>query len=389
MMMLEDRTPIIDHSLQAMPAVQDNPENNSKTLSKVAVVAALCLIVASFHFLTPVHLHKYHLIFDRLGYVPILIAAYWFGFRGGMLAAAGIALAHFLHIWLQWGGQFLSANLHQTLEVFMYLAVGAVTGVLSESLLRATRRLSRAYQDLRTKTEEVLSAEERLRRTERIQALAELSAGIAHEIRNPLASIKGAAEILASPSLTAERREEFSTILAKESKHLNDVVSEFLDFAHPKNHEPGHSSLPVAIDGVLELTVQQRQKRDIRLEKEYAADLPTIFFDRSQLRQVFANLISNAIEAMPEGGLLRVSCRPGAAGELICSVEDTGNGIPERDLPRVFDPFYTTRSNGTGLGLSIVHKILSHYHCTIEASNQPEGGARFTLCFPPTQEPEA
>lgn len=366
--------------------VGDETSPRGGTALKIAVIIGLLLAVTCSHFFTPVHQHKYHLIFDRLGYIPILIAAFWFGLRGGLFASLGIATSHLLHIWLQWGGAFFSENLHQTLEVFMYLAIGVVTGVLSEHLLGVSKRLSVAYRDLRTKTEEVLRAEEQLRRTERIQTLAELSAGIAHEIRTPLASIKGASEILASPSLNDEQREEFTGILTHEVKHLNQVVTEFLDFARPKNKQPAPCDLVQAIDGLLELTFQQCRKRGIHVTKEHESDLPRVLFSPSQLKQVFANLISNAIEAMPEGGALRFACTRDAAGGILCTVEDTGVGIRQDDLPRIFDPFYTTRPTGTGLGLSIVHKILTQHGCTIHADNRDEGGARFVVRFPSPQE---
>jgi len=350
------------------------------------VVIFLSLLISSFHFLTPIHYHPLHLVFDRLCYFPIILAAFWFGLGGGIVSGIFMAFMHLSHIWIQWGGDFFGANLQQTLEVFVHLFIGVVTGVLSERFLRTAKQLRESYAELRQKTDEILKVEEQLRRTERVQALAELSAGIAHEIRTPLASIKGASEILASSSLTDEQRTEFSQILLKETKHLNRVVSEFLDFARPKTQQLASCHVPQIIDSVLDLTTQQRQKHEIRVVRHYAPDLPTILFDQSQLKQVFANLIANAIQAMPDGGTLTISCQLNNQTELECLIEDSGRGISEKDLTRLFDPFFTTRPNGTGLGLSIVHKILNHHHGAINAFNRNGGGACFQVRFPIFQE---
>lgn len=367
---------------------------------KAAIVCLLMAAILCSHYLTPVHdmsghppehialmqaemghTHQIHLVLDRLGYIPVLVAAYWFGFWGGILAALGMAAGHALHVKFQWGGGFLSTNFNQTLEILMYIVVGLVTGLLSGQLLRIARRLKDSYQELKIKTEQVFLAEEHLRRTERIQALAELSAGIAHEIRNPLASIKGAAEILATPDLAEAQRQEFTEILSKETKHLSTVVGEFLDFARPKSQVPMECDLEKTLDSVLDLTFQQRMNKDIAIHKSIDSSLPPIFFDPAQLKQVFVNLVTNAIQAMPSGGEISIACRKNGSASIECIVEDSGPGIPEEILPRIFDPFFTTRPTGTGLGLSIIQKILSHHQGSIYAGNRAEGGARFTLRF--------
>ncbi|RJP19423.1 MAG: sensor histidine kinase [Candidatus Omnitrophota bacterium] len=350
------------------------------------VVVILSLLISNLHFLTPTFYHHMHLIYDRLCYFPIILAAFWFGFWGGLITGMVMAGMHITHIWFQWGGHFFSHNLQQTLEVFVHVFLGIVTGILSERFLRTETKLRRSYEELRVKTNEILKAEDQLRRTERIQALAELSAGIAHEIRTPLSSIKGAVEILASASLKPEQRLEFSQIVLKETKHLNRVVSEFLNFARPRIHQLSPCHVTEIIDSVLDLTAQQRQKHEIRVIRHYESDLPTIIFDTSQLKQVFANLITNAIQAMTEGGTLTISCRTINSKEMECLIEDSGPGIREKDLLRLFDPFFTTRVNGTGLGLSIVQKILSHHHGTINVANRNEGGACFHIRFPVSEE---
>lgn len=357
--------------------------------AKLGFVAAAAMAISLLHFLTPVHNHHLHLVYDRLGYFPTILAAYWFGLWGGIVTGFLMACMHFMHIWLDWGGHFFSGNLNQTLEIMVHVLIGAVTGFLSERFILTSEMLRASYAELREKTAQVLAAETQLRRTERVQALAELSAGVAHEIRTPLAGIKGAAEILASGRLTPEQRSEFAGILSKETRHLNHVVEEFLDFARPGEHAPKPCGIVPVIQSVLDLTEQQRKSRGIEVRLDIPGDPPPVLFDPAQLKQVFVNIVTNAIQAMPGGGAIRIALRNGGGDILECVVEDTGPGFADAALDRAFDPFFTTRPNGTGLGLAIAHKIMNQHRATIEASNRSEGGARLALRFPALREAPA
>ncbi|MBI1390831.1 MAG: sensor histidine kinase [bacterium] len=354
------------------------------TPAKLFIVLAIGIVVSNLHFLTPTHNHYLHLVYDRLCYFPVILSAFWFGLWGGLIMGIAMSAMHLLHIGLQWGGDFLGANLYQTLEAAVHILLGVVTGVLSERFLQTAKKLEQSYADLREKTEQVLNAEEHLRRTERIQALAELSAGVSHEIRTPLSSIKGAAEILAKPDLPSEQRQEFTGIMLKEINHLNHVVNEFLNFARPREQRRGYCDLRALLNSVLELTLQQCRSRNIRVSTAIDDGLPSLYFDPDQLRQVLVNLINNAIQMMPNGGELIVSCVTDD-GALICRIEDSGPGIPDEVHSRIFDPFFTTRPNGTGLGLSIVQKIMNQHGGSVEAANRDEGGACFQLRFPLTK----
>jgi signal transduction histidine kinase len=358
---------------------QSNLSNHKN--AKLILVISLGIFVSNLHFFTPVHTHYLHLIYDRLCYLPIILAAFWFGIWGGILMGIAMSTMHLIHIYISWGGHFFTTNLYQSLEALVHLFLGIVTGFLSERFIRTSKKLEQSYHELHEKTRQVLHAEEQIRRTERIQALAELSAGFAHEIRTPLASIKGSAEILVNESLQKEQREEFTHILLKESRHLNNVVNEFLNFASPKSPRKVECSISETVKDVLELTMQQRKVRNIKIERHFEPNLPSIYFDADQLKQVYVNLITNAIQSMPEGGSLTLTGKYDESS-IICTVEDTGDGIPEENLCRIFDPFFTTRQNGSGLGLSIVHKIMSHHNSRISAQNRNQGGACFTLSFP-------
>ena len=359
----------------------NQPNLSKHNIAKLIFVILFGAFVSSLHFFTPTHIHYLHLIYDRLCYFPVILTAFWFGFWGGALMGLSMSMMHLVHINVDWGGNYFEENFYQTLEASFHFFIGLVTGFLSERYLRASKKLQKSYLELQDKTLQVLNAEEQLRRTERIQALAELSAGVAHEIRTPLASIKGSAEILANKLLTPDQREEFTAILLKESRHLNKIVNEFLSFSRPKETQTVECSIHEIIDTILDLTLQQRRSKEISIIKEYESVLPSIYFDKDQLKQVFVNLINNAIQAMPEGGTLTVSTKQ-EKSTIFCVIEDTGQGIPDPILNRIFDPFFTTRSNGTGLGLSIVQKIMNHHQCSVNVANREVGGACFILQFP-------
>lgn len=357
------------------------PVQSKKATEKIVIIVLFGGVVSSLHFITPTHAHYLHLIYDRLCYLPVILAAYWFGLKGGILMGASMSTMHFAHIYLSWNGHFFTDNLYQTLEACVHLFLGFVTGFLSERFIKASKKLEDSYRDLQTKTLQVLNVEEQLRRTERIQALAELSAGVAHEIRTPLASIKGSAEILASETLKPEQRKEFTEILLKESRHLSNIVHEFLSFAQPTKNLQTECRIQETIDAVLDLTLQQRRSKDIAVKKKYDSELPPVYFDEDQLKQVFVNLINNAIQAMPNGGTVTITMKK-ELNSIVCIIEDEGAGIPEHAMARIFDPFFTTRPNGTGLGLSIVQKIMNHHKGSIQAANRESGGASFRLQFP-------
>lgn len=360
--------------------IMDHPFMSKSNVSKFLLVALFGIFISSLHFVTPVDNHHLHLIYDRLCYFPVILSAFWFGFWGGALMGIMMSTLHLIHIYLDWDGDYFTNNFYQTLESSFHFIIGLVTGYLSERYLRTAKKLKQSYRELKEKTNKILNAEEQLRRTERIQALAELSAGVAHEIRTPLASIKGSAEILANQETQPEERDEFTTILLKESHHLNKIVDEFLNFARPKKSHSEICYLPKIVNDILELSMQQRRSKDIQIKINFEPDFPSIYFDPNQLKQVFVNLINNAIQAMPDGGELIISGKP-INDLILCTIEDSGDGIPENVITKIYDPFFTTRSNGTGLGLSIVQKIMSQNEGYIDAKKSESGGTCFILSF--------
>ncbi|MCH7761566.1 GAF domain-containing protein [candidate division TA06 bacterium] len=225
--------------------------------------------------------------------------------------------------------------------------------------------------------------QEEIRRADRLRSLGEMATGIAHEIRNPLGSIKGSAQILQSEV----GKSEFLNIIVEEVDRLDSVVSEFLDFARPMNPKPKPEDIENIIHTTLQLIEKEGSLKSVKVEKSFSSDLPYVLVDKGQMKQVFLNLFQNAIQAMPGGGELEITgrCNPQTMN-LVLQFTDTGSGIPESDLRKIFEPFFTTKEKGIGLGLSIVQRIIEAHKGTIQVESQVGKGTTFTITLPISNE---
>ncbi len=202
--------------------------------------------------------------------------------------------------------------------------------------------------------------EKELQRSERLAALGKMAAGLAHELRNPLSSIKGLAVVLRA-GFTAESREaETADILVKEVERLNRSIGELLDYARPEQLKRQEASIPEIINKTVSLVQGDAQSYGIVIHLDTAVDLPKIAADIDKMNQVFLNLFLNAIQAMEQGGRLTVRTAV-IARTIVISIRDTGVGISEENLGRIFDPYFTTKSDGTGLGLAMSAKIVEEH----------------------------
>ena len=287
---------------------------------------------------------------------------------------------------MHWTDPFL--DLYNFIELFLFLLIGGVTGVLSQMERRqraryedAIARLDASHQKLKDQTDILFQTEEQLRRADRLSALGELSAGMAHEIRNPLGSIKGAVEILRDDYAPEDAKYEFIQILLKETDRLNHIVQEFLGFARPKQPEFQLVDLNDSLESLLTLTGQEAKKTGVSVVKKLDAGIGKRNLDAGLLKQAFLNLILNAIQAMPQGGTLTVqSALLGDAVEV--KIADTGVGIPEEGRKKLFTPFFTTKKNGTGLGLAITYRIIENHRGTIAVQSEPGKGTTFSVKLP-------
>jgi signal transduction histidine kinase len=355
-----------------------------------AILVLVVIGIGLLHFFTPGYMIFYHDMYRRLSYFPIVLGAIWFGIWGGLLFAVMSSLAFIPHV-LLYIGEGAETYLSELTEIVLYIAAGTVAGIIAgrESRLRnrykeLSEKLEKSYDKLHRETQLMIEVEEQLSAAQKLSALGQLSASLAHEIKNPLSSIKGTAEILLDEFPKDHPKREFVEILLKETTRLNNTVEEVLQFSRrgiqgKKKEET--EPLSQVIDRVRSLLASQVRKKSIKLTVT-GWEVGNAFSVASEkLSQVFLNIILNGIDATPPKGEISIDTMKHADGYAV-SVKDNGSGIPDELKDKIFSPFYSTKEGGTGLGLSISKKIVESYGGTLTLSDTETGGACFTVFLP-------
>jgi signal transduction histidine kinase len=298
-----------------------------------------------------------------------------------------VSVVYAPHILFQWGGH-LTVEMEKYLEIVLYNIVGGVTGLLSQrerersmELQRTAEGLENSYQKLQAQSERIIAIEEQLRRSEKLSTLGEMAAVLAHEIRNPLGSIRGTAEILRDDYRPGDPKHEFIEIQIKETERLNHVVEDFLRMARQKPVELRDCSIREELETIVTLVAKDAHDRGITLHLEQNTGQAIVRGDGEKLRQAFLNIVINALQATPAGGTVSIVCRPGDACLEICFI-DSGSGIEAADLAKIFEPFYTTKPDGTGLGLAVTRKIVEGHGGTLCIESTPGSGTTVTVKLP-------
>lgn len=230
---------------------------------------------------------------------------------------------------------------------------------------------------------EIRDLQEKVHRSERLASLGRLAAGVAHEIRNPLSSIKGFAQYFVKRFSGQPEEQGYASVMVREVDRLNRVITELLDFAGPKEPRREPQSLETIVEQALKLLASDLEARKVEVVKDYEPGLPAVSVDRDRISQVFLNILLNAVESMEAAGEIRIGlrrCGPPPGVEI--AVSDTGAGIPEDDLEKVFEPFFSRKRKGTGLGLAIVHQIVESHRGDIRVESQPGKGTTFRIRLP-------
>ena len=238
--------------------------------------------------------------------------------------------------------------------------------------------LSNAFNRMTGKLRELRQLEEELRRKDRLAALGEMSAGLAHEIRNPLGIIKSSAQVLRKSAAGGEEVKELTSFIVEEVDRLDRVVSNFLDFARPRKLNLEEAKVEDIVERSLHLAEPRLSEGNIKIERDFGDNLPPVKVDSELLSQAFLNLIINAIESMSGGGRFAIKIR----SDWSCvdvSFADTGVGLPEENLGKIFNPFFSTKDEGSGLGLAIVHRIVEAHNGTITVESKIDQGSVFTV----------
>lgn len=349
---------------------------------KSTVIFLLVLLTTFLHYRTGTEHSYLHELYQRLYYIPILLTAYWYGPVKGVLAAAAVSVLYLYHIEKDWT-RFPVYAFNKYTEIIMYHAVAVVIGLLSLRDRRQRERLEKVSHELAQAYDQLQKTFDQLRKSDRLAALGQLSAGIAHEIRNPLGSIKGSIEILENEVSPDNPKHEFVRIIKEEVTRLNAIITEFLKFARPPKPMVEPTSLNDLIESTLVLFEQQEVPARLEIFKHFDLRLPSVSLDSDQMRQVLLNMILNGVQAMPEGGRLDIRTRVDEKrNRAIIEIADTGVGIDHENLDHIFDPFFTTKAQGTGLGLAISCQLVENHGGKISAHRNADRGMTFTIELP-------
>jgi two-component system, NtrC family, sensor histidine kinase HydH len=322
-------------------------------------------------------------------YLPVMTAAMYFGPWSTLVWTVITSGAYF---------SLLLPALHEfklgpegaaelTLRAVFFFLVAMIVNRFVMNYRDQVRRYQFLAENLSVANENLKKAQAEARRAERLAALGQLSAGLAHEIRNPLGVIKGSAEILNQKLENSNSlAKELSGYIYTEVNRLSALVTRFLDFARPSHLELRPLELPALLDRAVKSVSEQMETGKITVKREYASDLPAVMADEPLCDQVFTNLITNACEAMGEqGGELSIRIHPRRSGtrqEVVVEIEDSGPGIPPDLKEQIFNPFFTTKKTGVGLGLAIVTKIIDAHGGAVRVSSELGRGACFEISFP-------
>ena len=339
---------------------------------RVAGILAVVALLTALHYTaghdtgaSPHHLYR------RLYYLPILAAAWGWGVRGGSATAALVSAVYVPHAFGLFGlHPDPASTIDKVAEILLYAAIGGFVGLFVDRE-RAVAAELRQSQDV-------------LVQAEHQAAMGFLTAGLAHEIRNPLGAIRGAAELLGDQN-TDGPGARVSQLLVRETERLDGVLTRFLRFAGSEPSGREAANLSDLAGEVVELVQAEAAQRDIQISHVRCSSTPTTMLDAARLRQVLLNVVLNAMQVQPDGGTVRVLSGVDDAGggrPLFVRVEDAGPGVPEADRGAVFHPYFSTRTGGTGLGLAISRRVVTEHGGTLTLAETSLGGACFAVRLP-------
>ena len=370
----------------------ESPERkHTRTIFDIILIGLIVVVLTTIHYTNYHYEMNYHILLQFAYYIPVIYAAMRFGLAGGISTGLAITLLILPFMMHMYKTMPMASNdmYTQWVEIGLINVIGWLTGFLTEQERKASRNYRqtlKVQKDLVEKLKQESQERERLegeiRQTERLIALGHLSAGLAHEIRNPLGIMKVSIQLLAQEKSDDGTVAEYCRILLEECERLNRLVSQFLTFARPKDLIREQVGLGELLDEGIALIQPALRKQQIELVQERSLiDDQVVEADRDQIKQVILNILLNAIDAQGEGGVINLEGIR-QAGFVGFAVSDEGPGITQEAMPYIYDPFFTTKDKGTGLGLSVVHRILDQHGGRITMINRRERGVRVEILLP-------
>jgi signal transduction histidine kinase len=337
---------------------------------RISILAALSALTLGIHYgwvLEPIfgHAHWVHAVHGRFCYIPIVIGASWFGLRGGLITAAAISI---LVLPLVIGSDLSAHDLvSEFVEILFYFAIATLAGALID------RQMSARSMQAETQLQ--------LERSQKLSTVGQIAAGVAHEIKNPLASIKGGFEIMNDETTSESEKEEFRQIVSREIQRIDGTVTEFLEFARPRETKLEELNPAEVLRTSLRQIEAQASAAGIKLIDDFETGL-RINGDKEKIHQMMLNLLLNSVNASEKGTTITVSLKKQNSDSAVITVTDRGRGISESDLTRVFEPFFTTNPSGTGLGMAIVKSIVDSHNGEVNLRSEEAKGTEVEVRLP-------
>lgn len=261
------------------------------------------------------------------------------------------------------------------------LIVGSCAIVMGILFLVLRFLVKHGERIIEQRAEERLKLEEKLRQAEHLSAIGEMTAGISHEIRNPLGIIKSSAQLLKNKMAKLDARSNIPDIIVEESGRLDNIITDFLNFAKPKIPDLRPCMVEDIIEKNLDYLNQHIEEKNLNISKDIAQNLPEIMADNAMLYQAFLNILLNAFQSLEDSGCLTIKAIYNS-GNIIINFIDNGEGIKENILKKIWTPFFTSKDSGTGLGLGIVKNIIEAHNGTITISNAKPNGTNVEMILP-------
>jgi signal transduction histidine kinase len=320
--------------------------------------------------------------------MPVISGATAFGLIGTAIVSLGACGVYLSFLVFLNGDQFIPED--QVPELVLRSIILPVVGYLTHELAQENQKEAQKAQavaeELARANHDLKEAEAQVRRGERLAALGQLTAGLAHELRNPMGTMKTSAEML-SRSVAAENdvAREMAGFISEEVDRTNSLITRFLDFARPQHMKLERGDLTAMLDSAItrfERDQASLQRTAVSIFKNYSPDVPPIVFDAELMERVIINLLSNAAQASPKGSVVTVKTQLSNDGKAEIAVIDRGSGIERKNLENIFNPFFTTKPDGVGFGLAICAKIVDEHGGRIDVESVPGEGSVFRVQLP-------
>jgi two-component system sensor histidine kinase HydH len=367
-------------------SMRELPSKLRSVRIKAGLIVFLVVTLAVFTWITPPRAEVLHNILHHLNILPFMLAGMFFGWRGAIKTVVLATVLQVPSIHRHWHRAPLDAQ-DQLVELSTFGAAGILAGLMADRERMQRRRVETTKVELENVYTELRQNVEHLKKTERLTAAGQLSASLAHEIRNPLASISGAAGILARGQASQESRAECLEILTKESRRLNKLLTSFLVFARPRLPRLHPTELLPLVESVFVLGQHEAHARGVLIDLERPQQpIPELPCDPEQIEQLLLNLVLNALQSTPRGGHVRIRAFIDEMHGVV-EIADDGHGIPAEYKDRIFEPFFTTKPDGTGLGLAIAANIVSQHQGALTCRPNGAQGTIFRLELPCSPSP--